>query len=262
MLPGYDLRTTELFSPAEVEMDSDSKCANYHVRISCDGGWQDLSGVFAKASGKGLITVVYQHTPDSGCNRVHIHALLYQYEGAVTTFKDWVEKALGYRPGRNDWFFKTSYKQKYSDIEIPITESSYPGLITYMSKGVLEPCYYVGIEKETIDKLRDLWIDHKEVKEAVEESKGFTVRDLQGVALQRYMLATKEFGITDNDFQNSLHHQDELVRSVTQSAFDCYKQGLFKGRIHVKFIREVSEFVIAELYPEAFSRLVMRFWKF
>lgn len=254
-------------------MDSDSndrKAKNWHVRIT--RSWSDLSGVIIRMAEFGPITAAYEHTPDQGCKRQHIHILFYSSTFAVNTVKDWIKKI--FKPEAHDWRFKTTYKINKGtpqEQEVPITEASYPQLITYMSKGKLEPKYVKGIEMDNVRHFRDCWVEHKKtaaIQPVTESSepKGkanyITLVDLQGECLNDYMVLIKDLVITDEQFRVDRDAQEQLTDSCANTAKRIHGMRLLRQRVCKRTVIELAEFCMLHLYPKSFSKACVYYWKF
>jgi len=112
--------------------------------------------------------VVYQHDADESVNRTHVHALV-EMSISTDTAKNWVHKAVGFRPAKDMWSFVSKLNKS------PVTEE----FITYMSKGRLDPVLMKGgYTKELCDKYKAKWVNHIVPDKQVSTNKVVTNYDI------------------------------------------------------------------------------------
>ena len=98
--------------------------------------------------------VVYEHTGA----RVHVHA--YMKGGPnTTTMKARLVKLCG-AWNKEDWAFMTKFKPVGSEKSEPVNEN----LLTYLSKGTINPSMVVGFTPEEIEAKRLLWVAYEKPK--------------------------------------------------------------------------------------------------
>jgi len=102
--------------------------------------------------------IVYEHEADAKVKRTHVHALV-ETDVSTDTLKYRIKKIVGFVP-KTDWSFKTEMHGE------PVHDK----LITYMSKGKLEPKYQKGFTQEVVDKYKSEWIER--TKPAIDNKDG------------------------------------------------------------------------------------------
>jgi len=120
----------------------------YHVRLTKP--FVILETFFRELQCENM--VVYEHAEDEEIKRTHVHALITDPTSGTTTMKARLTKLCGVWK-KEDWAFVTKYKS--NDKNLPVDDK----LITYMSKGCLEPSLVVGFTEEQITKYKDAWIE-------------------------------------------------------------------------------------------------------
>lgn len=114
---------------------------NYAIRIT--ETYEAIAEMWSKLAGQCDKLAVYEHT----AGRVHCHALVVGCTVSTDTMKNWVKKALHVTAyPKTNWSFKGA-------------ESEYDRYITYMSKGQLHPRFIHGFDGDTIDVLRQQWVE-------------------------------------------------------------------------------------------------------
>jgi len=115
----------------------------------------ELTDLVARLKEHCDVFVGYEHTPDQGCSRPHIHALLGNYTKTKTTFYNWC-KSYGITDA-SDYFYSEFHSKKCNCCrgkkKVDIS------FITYESKGRLEPIGLKGIGVEEVGELRARWVD-------------------------------------------------------------------------------------------------------
>ena len=114
---------------------------NYSIRItrsyteleSWINGLQDIPFI-----------VVYEHRDGA---RIHCHMLLKECPVKTTTLKARIVKAIG-NVAKTDWSFITTYQGNPVDDKV----------ITYFSKGILEPLFVKGVTYDAIAILKGQWV--------------------------------------------------------------------------------------------------------
>jgi len=121
---------------------------DYHIRLSKE--FSILEPFWLNLQKECEAVVVYEHVKDEEVNRTHVHALVKRCQSKTTTLKARLVKLFGAWK-KEDWAFM---------------EAKNDNLITYMSKGTLDPVFCSGFLTEYIQSLKSDWIEpsHKAVK--------------------------------------------------------------------------------------------------
>lgn len=106
---------------------------------------------------------VYEHEPDSGCNRLHVHAYV-ELHCSSDTIKQAITKVVGHIE-RHDWSFKESETAKVYDNNVD-------AMMTYMSKGTIDPSYLKDISMHDANAAKSAW------KPPVEKKQRITMDDV------------------------------------------------------------------------------------
>lgn len=121
--------------------------------------WTDLSGWVAAATQYCSAIVVYQHT-GSKTEKVHCHILWWEPTVIADTLKNIAKRDFGLTlKGNGDWSFKTKYKDRLGT-SLKVNKD----VITYMSKGVLEPSYIFGVTLEECTTFKSKWVQHTDAR--------------------------------------------------------------------------------------------------
>jgi len=128
---------------------------NYHIRLTRP--YAILEPFFRHLQCEQL--VVYEHCADEEIKRTHVHALVKGLTIQVTTMKARLTKLCGVWK-KGDWSFVTKYGKDEDRKDVN------DDLITYMSKGLLDPQYVLGFKEEDILAFKTKWVDavFKEVR--------------------------------------------------------------------------------------------------
>lgn len=161
---------------------------NLHIRI--DATYEVIKPFFDKViTTKGI---VYEHpfNPKTG-KPIHCHAWVYDVGVSTDTLKNWVNKLIPDFPGHDAWYFKEKTSKKHGCK--PWTDD----VITYMSKGKLDPKYNVGFADEIVNDFKSKWVSQENpittqdgklvVKREVKETKKKTKRELIQEMLETYL---------------------------------------------------------------------------
>lgn len=97
----------------------------------------------------------YFHPIGKKSEKPHIHGLIINYPKIDDTMRNMIKNEFDL-DGRKQEF---SVSNKYD--KIVMTNETYPGYITYMTKGKFEPVFSKGFDKEEIEKLKNEWIDYE-----------------------------------------------------------------------------------------------------
>lgn len=132
--------------------------------------------------------VVYQHDADQEVSRTHCHIWIKGVKCNTDSLKNHIKKVVGKVP-KEDWAFmaiQPKTKTPYNDT-----------LITYMSKGELDPKYIKGWTEEEIEEFRRKWIPPPNpittqdgklvVKRVVKETTKKTKRELINEMMETYL---------------------------------------------------------------------------
>lgn len=95
--------------------------------------------------------VVYEHIQDDYVKRTHIHAYIEGWKYTKQYLKNIVKRIKNFE--RTDWAFSENYV--VNEERKPVNT----GYITYMSKGVLEPCFVKGFTQTEIDTFKGNWTE-------------------------------------------------------------------------------------------------------
>lgn len=117
--------------------------------------WEQLSDKFTAFSNECDVLVVYEHEKDDEVNRTHCHALVEvaneeRIRQVVSECNR--ENNTGLK-GNSLYMLSTEYSTKKRSKKVKVND----GLITYMTKGILEPKYTKGFTDERINQLRGEW---------------------------------------------------------------------------------------------------------
>jgi len=123
---------------------------NYHLRLSKP--YSILETFFRQLQ---CDLVVYEHQADDEIKRTHVHALIKGSPVKATTMKARLTKLCGVWK-KEDWAFMTHYGSERTLID--------DDLITYMSKGILDPVLVVGFIEEYLLDQRSKWVEPKRDK--------------------------------------------------------------------------------------------------
>lgn len=130
-----------------------SSQATQYFRVSRP--YDDLSGAIQALTDKTGRIVVYEHAPDTGCNRPHIHVLMELCTVGVEQVKKIIKKHyLGELQGGNETW---SWKLDEGKLE---TQEDIDKIITYLSKGTLEYKHLKGYDIDYIEERRKAWVTH------------------------------------------------------------------------------------------------------
>lgn len=171
---------------------------NLHIRISRP--YTDISGWILNEKHESC--VVYEHDKDDEVARTHCHIWVKGIQCSTDSLKNHIKKVIG-PVDKSDWYFTTVNKSKE-----PWTDD----VITYMSKGKLEPKYKNGFTDEEIDNFKSKWVVPPNpittqdgmlvVKRVVKETNKKTKRELIQEMLETYLP------------EMETHEMIELIRKV------------------------------------------------
>lgn len=176
---------------------------DYHIRWSRP--YRDLSGAIAYIERHSTQLVVVEHEADDEVQRTHIHMYVVGLTCTKETLKNQFKKAF---PGvdKSDYIHKTTYEDRETKEEKPIDK----GLMTYMSKGSLEPSYIKGITMEEYKEYMGKWVNY--------ENKKFNKGDIK-----RYVT------VKENPKEKKLRKQDLLAKMITKCANDYSHENVRKA---------------------------------
>ena len=120
---------------------------DYHIRLSKP--FSILETFFVNLQSESDAVIVYEHGKDEEIHRTHVHALVKRCKVKTTTLKARLVKLTG-AWDKSDWAFMKAHDDK---------------LITYMTKGSLEPVLISGFLPDYINNLKLAWVEpsHKVV---------------------------------------------------------------------------------------------------
>ena len=167
---------------------------DYHIRWS--RAYVDISGAVGYVSNHCEELVAVEHEADDEVARTHVHMYVKGVTVTKQTLINQVQKAV---PGiaRSDYIHTTTYKDRETGEMKPIDK----GLITYISKGSLEPSKLHNISLEEYYEWRAKWVNY----ENVEYKKG---------DIKRYVT------IKETPKERKLRKQDLLAQMITKCAND------------------------------------------
>lgn len=116
--------------------------------------------------------VVYEHHDGA---RIHCHMLLKECPVKTTTLKARIVKAIG-NVAKTDWSFITTYQGNPVDDKV----------ITYFSKGILEPSFVKGFTRETIDILKGQWVVKATNPRGPSKSNKITYNDIVKLIIEEF----------------------------------------------------------------------------
>jgi len=125
---------------------------DYFVRVRMT--WFLIQSACELISTKVDKMIVYEHTPESNEENVHVHMYLTNTQVSTDTLKNYIRRFTKVSVKGNDfWSFKTEYIPYGSTEKKPIDTNC----ITYMAKGQLDPVYVKGFTQEEIDECKGRW---------------------------------------------------------------------------------------------------------
>lgn len=136
-----------------------------------------LEGFFTSLADVCAQLVVYEHT----ASRTHVHFYTLGCTINTDSIKARIKKHLHVKSyDKNKWSFRTA---------------SDPNCITYMSKGVLEPCFVKGFTQEEISSYRDRWEDRspETEPEQIKRKNGPTQYDM---SMEVYQLIIDKYRVS------------------------------------------------------------------
>jgi len=115
----------------------------------------DLSVFLAKVDTVCSHQIWFEHKADGSVSRTHVHGLIEGLSVSKETLRNWLRFDALWAPtqswDRSDWSFKEHYKSPFG--KKPVDHH----MITYMSKGKLEPVHKKGFDDWRI--YRDAWVE-------------------------------------------------------------------------------------------------------
>lgn len=123
---------------------------NYAPRVSLS--YNDMSGVIHVWAKSCTQMAVYQHSPDQGCTKTHVHMIMLgcTYKTCETLKKQFYKLTGSELDGNELWEWTHKEWEGQPDLSF----------ITYMSKGELRPVFVKDITDEEIEELRKKWVSH------------------------------------------------------------------------------------------------------
>lgn len=145
---------------------------DYAIRITYS--FSELIGFFDELTAHNIKYIVYEHSTDMGCERTHIHALLFAVKQSTDTLKNWVKTALNITEnlGNKGWSFKLAYNDPKHN-----NTFDYEHNVTYMSKGCLEPKRNTAYSNDEVVFARGKWVEMK--KEIIHQKTDVVVVSVQ-----------------------------------------------------------------------------------
>lgn len=169
--------------------------------------------------------IVYEHHDAA---RVHVHGLLVGCRVSTDTLKNWVKRALGVNAyPKTDWTFKTAQDNN---------------LITYMSKGILDPILVRGFSEEEVNDYRSKWVQKE--KPAVTEKVQFKLK-IENPAQQKIRQNEMMDMVKRRCVEKGLSKPSDVLREIREVVYVEYKTVVGRYKI-----RDFYDYVMSDLSPD------------
>lgn len=211
-------------SPGKVyEMD-------YHIRYS--RSFIDLSGTVKYIANNSEELVAVEHEADDEVSRTHIHMYVKGVTVTKQTLINQIKKAI---PGitKSDFVHTTTYKDRETSESKPIDK----GLITYISKGSLEPSRLHNITIEEYNELKSKWVNY--------ENKNYGKNDIK-----RYVT------VKENPKEKRLRKQD-LVQQMIKKCNKDFQHNVVRDAIK-KVIKDNGEILSVYKLTEYYDTIMLQ----
>lgn len=164
-----------------------------HVRWS--RAYCDLSGAVSYIKERSEELVVVEHEADEEVSRTHIHMYVKGLSCTIETIKNQFKKAFPLIT-KSDYIHKTTYEDRNKNI-VPVNDK----LVTYMSKGHLEPKLLHNWTIEKYNEYKAKWVNY--------ENKNYDKN-----TIKRYIT------VKESPKEKKLRKQDLLAKMITKCAND------------------------------------------
>lgn len=104
--------------------------------------------------------VLVQHKADVNVSRTHVHGYAVGLRVSIPTIKNWIFDIKLRKIERNEWSFKSSYKNPITKQVCDIDEK----VIVYMLKGHLWPHIHKGYTADQITEFQRLWVGKRQIQ--------------------------------------------------------------------------------------------------
>lgn len=210
--------------------------SNYHIRLSWS--YDELKPFTQRISDNSSQCIVYQHTEQA---RIHIHIWVKNITQSTDTMKLWIKDCLKIkRVNRDQWAFTTCNKHK-----IPWTDE----LITYLTKGKLEPSQVKGFTEEEIVEYKEKWIDHTEP--AIDNKDG---SKHTASKITTWFLAKELAQYIDTTTMERLNNPDDHSLSQLNQDTLTTRDIIYKAiQIHNKYEKSYCDFSLTKVIQTAFG---------
>lgn len=115
----------------------------------------DLVRFYEKVDAVCSQQIWFEHKADGSVSRTHVHGIVEGLTVSVETLRNWLRFDTLWAPtdswSRSDWSFKEQYKSPFGKKAVDVH------MITYMSKGKLEPAHRKGFDEWRCH--RDAWVE-------------------------------------------------------------------------------------------------------
>jgi len=131
---------------------------SFNLMVRITRPFCDLSGAIRQWALKCERMAVYEHE-GSRTEKIHIHAILIGCSVSKERLKQLALPMIREHGSGNEFW---SFKEKDKRTKQPISATTAPGAIIYMTKGKHDPMYYLGYELEYLTALKDQWQEKAE----------------------------------------------------------------------------------------------------
>jgi hypothetical protein len=134
-----------------------SSTNNYAPRVTVS--YADASGLFQEWSKRCKEFVVYEHEADEKVSQTHCHLLMLGCQVKAEQFKRMYMEHFPHeaRKGNALWSWVHEFDEDRGDD----AREALLKIVTYYSKGKLQPKFVVGLTLAEIDVLRQAWVDYR-----------------------------------------------------------------------------------------------------
>lgn len=115
--------------------------------------------------------IVYEHQADANVSRTHVHMLVDALQVSTETVKNWLRQDSTTEWTKSDWSFKKQYRHRSGKIVLCDAD-----MITYMSKGKLNPCRLPKGFPDWKEKM-ELWVEPVKYQTTLDQKKEPSARN-------------------------------------------------------------------------------------
>lgn len=185
-------------------------------------------------------------------DRPHIHGLLYKCSKTDKTIREWCRTEFGLAVNEGQYAVSRTYKKQGVGSDIKMSDLTYPGYVTYMSKGKYDPVYSKDFSTEETILAKSLWVEPKkdEPVNIVIEPKEKVIKKLTQWGVAR-----------EAEIEYIMRYPDEVIenycpKKMARVVIDiCQKNKILTHKVLVRNILQDIESVIS---PERFVEMVVR----